>query len=110
MDGVGTHHTVLGDFDPTEPGFDPTDPSFPGTALGEMFEPVNDSYETVIPGGTPARCNPITGPTGCQSTDVENLPAPDQPDATVPDPTTTSTSAAESTPALPTAARPQFAE
>ena len=79
------------------------------TRYGLAFDPVNDSYETVIPGGTPARCNPITAPTGCRSTDVENLHAADQPDATIPDPTTTSMSATVGTPAPPPpAAQPQF--
>jgi hypothetical protein len=31
-----------------------------------------NGYTTSIPGGTPARCNPVTAPPGCTSTDVEN--------------------------------------
>ena len=29
-------------------------------------------YWVDIPGGTPARCNPITAPNWCQSTDIED--------------------------------------
>jgi hypothetical protein len=29
-------------------------------------------YTVRIPGGTPARCNPVTGPPSCRSTDVED--------------------------------------
>jgi Phosphoinositide phospholipase C, Ca2+-dependent len=29
-------------------------------------------YTVRIPGGTPARCNPVTAPSGCQPTDVED--------------------------------------
>jgi hypothetical protein len=31
-----------------------------------------NGYTTRIPGGTPARCNPVTAPPGCKPTDVEN--------------------------------------
>lgn len=30
------------------------------------------NYVVTIPGGTPGRCNPITAPPDCQSTDIEN--------------------------------------
>jgi hypothetical protein len=30
------------------------------------------TYQVSIPGGTPARCNPVTAPAKCRSTDVEN--------------------------------------
>ena len=30
------------------------------------------NYVVAIPGGTPGRCNPITAPPDCQSTDIEN--------------------------------------
>ncbi len=33
---------------------------------------VNPTFVVAIPGGTPARCNPVTAPPGCQSTDIEN--------------------------------------
>jgi hypothetical protein len=33
---------------------------------------LGNGYTTRIPGGTPARCNPVTAPPGCKSTDVEN--------------------------------------
>jgi hypothetical protein len=29
-------------------------------------------YDSSLPGGTPGRCNPVTGPTGCLSGDVED--------------------------------------
>lgn len=31
-----------------------------------------NGYTTKIPGGTPARCDPVTGPPGCKPTDVED--------------------------------------
>jgi hypothetical protein len=40
-------------------------------------------YVAQIPGGTPARCNPVNAPPGCENADIENLP---------PDPVPTSTS------------------
>ncbi len=59
------------------------DPTMKLAALGGGAQLVSTDYErpdptigtgyTVrIPGGTPARCNPITAPPGCRSTDVEN--------------------------------------
>jgi hypothetical protein len=33
---------------------------------------LGNGYVTKIPGGTPARCNPVTAPPGCKPTDVEN--------------------------------------
>jgi hypothetical protein len=48
------------------------------------FDPARPPYQTVMPGGSPARCNPITAPPGCQSSDIE-------PGATAPTPTTPST-------------------
>src|SRR5262249_31028907 len=33
---------------------------------------IGTGYTVRIPGGTPARCNPVTAPPGCKSTDVEN--------------------------------------
>lgn len=32
----------------------------------------NPTYQVDVPGGTPARCNPINAPTGCRSIDIEN--------------------------------------
>ncbi|HEX5585732.1 MAG TPA: Ca2+-dependent phosphoinositide-specific phospholipase C [Acidimicrobiia bacterium] len=37
------------------------------------FDPGRPPYQTVIPGGTPARCNPVTAPLDCRSSDVEHL-------------------------------------
>ena len=33
----------------------------------------NYDYSTANPGGTPSRCNPRLGPTGCTSADIETL-------------------------------------
>jgi hypothetical protein len=38
----------------------------------EVPDPRRGPYVVHIPGGTPARCNPITAPKSCRSTDVEN--------------------------------------
>ena len=37
-----------------------------------VADPRFPNYVVAIPGGTPGRCNPITAPPGCQSTDIEN--------------------------------------
>lgn len=34
------------------------------------------TYVAQIPGGTPARCNPINGPTGCENSWIETSPIP----------------------------------
>lgn len=47
-------------------------------------------YVAQIPGGTPARCNPVNAPPGCENTDIENLPDPD-PVPTSTSPTTLAT-------------------
>ena len=52
------------------------------TRYAQPFDPDRPAYETVVPGGTPARCNPLVAPVGCTSALIENL------DATVPDPPT----------------------
>jgi hypothetical protein len=56
-----------------------TDYPVPGIAARWNGSP----YAAQIPGGTPARCNPVNAPPGCENTDIENLP---------PDPVPTSTS------------------
>ena len=33
---------------------------------------IGTGYTVRIPGGTPARCDPVTAPPGCKPTDVEN--------------------------------------
>jgi hypothetical protein len=38
----------------------------------EVPDPRFGPYQVRIPGGTPARCNPVTAPPGCRPTDVEN--------------------------------------
>ncbi len=38
----------------------------------EVPDPRFPGYEVRIPGGTPARCNPVTAPPACRSTDVED--------------------------------------
>ena len=71
-----------------------TDFPVPGIAARWNGSP----YVAQIPGGTPARCNPVNAPPGCESSDIENLP---------PDPIPTSTT--PSTTMAPGAAtRPRF--
>lgn len=53
---------------------------------GLPFDPDRPAYETIVPGGNPARCNPVNGPEGCTSEQVEDL------DAEVPASSTTTTS------------------
>jgi hypothetical protein len=60
-------------------------------------------YYAAIPGGNPARCNPVNAPPGCTSADVEDLPEPPAPTTAVP-PTT-----ATSAPATAAAAVPRYA-
>jgi hypothetical protein len=44
---------------------------------GQPFDPNRPAYQTIMPGGTPARCNPITAPPGCRSVDIEaTFPTP----------------------------------
>ena len=38
----------------------------------EVPDPHFGPYQVRIPGGTPARCNPVTAPPGCRPSDVEN--------------------------------------
>jgi hypothetical protein len=38
----------------------------------EEPNPAFSSYVVTIPGGTPARCNPVTAPADCSPTDVED--------------------------------------
>ena len=38
----------------------------------EVADPRFGPYRVQIPGGTPARCNPVTAPPDCRSTDVED--------------------------------------
>jgi hypothetical protein len=47
-------------------------------------------YVAQIPGGTPARCNPVNAPPGCESTDIENLPPDQVPTSNDPTPTSPS--------------------
>lgn len=47
VEGMGTHHALLGDFggdDVTAPGYDPHEPTFPGTALDEEFDPTRPEF------------------------------------------------------------------
>ncbi|HQR03811.1 MAG: hypothetical protein JSR19_03100 [Proteobacteria bacterium] len=32
---------------------------------------INPTFRIAVPGGTPARCNPVNAPAGCQATDIE---------------------------------------
>lgn len=39
----------------------------------EVADPeINPDYVVKVPSGTPARCNPVTAPSGCRSRDVED--------------------------------------
>jgi hypothetical protein len=38
------------------------------------FDPDRPAYRTLVPGGVPARCNPLIAPVDCTPWDVENLP------------------------------------
>jgi hypothetical protein len=42
---------------------------------GLPFDPDRPPYETIVPGGNPARCNPRIAPPGCTSAQVEDLAA-----------------------------------
>jgi hypothetical protein len=72
-----------------------TDFPVPGIAARWNGSP----YVAQIPGGTPARCNPVNAPPGCESTDIENLP---------PDPLPSSTTPSSTTPAVEPSTRPRF--
>jgi hypothetical protein len=76
------------------------------------FDPARPAYETLLPGGTPARCNPVSAPVECVSTDVEDLPAVVATTTTTTAPaSTTSTTTpppALAAAALPIAATPAF--
>lgn len=66
-------------------------------------------YVAAIPGGTPARCNPVNAPEGCVSTDVEDLPAQVAPTTTTVAPTTTTVPPTTAAPApVAVAAQPRF--
>lgn len=45
------------------------------TRYSQPFDPGRPAYETIVPGGTPARCNPLVAPVGCTSALIENLEA-----------------------------------
>jgi hypothetical protein len=64
-----------------------TDFPVPGMAARWNGSP----YVAQIPGGTPARCNPVNAPPGCTNTDIENLQLPQAPPPT---PTPSSTPSA----------------
>jgi len=86
-----------------------------------------EPFVVQMPGGTPARCNPISGPPACTASDIENpawlgpVPEPEPTTTTTatvtpttPPPTTPTTPATgvvvfvAASPATPVAARPQF--
>lgn len=82
---------------------------------GQPFDPDRPAYETLLPGGTPARCNPITAPVECTSALVEDLPPPPtttttstSTSTTTSPTTTTTTTVAPATPAAPVAQQPTF--
>jgi hypothetical protein len=43
-------------------------------------------YVARIPGGAPARCNPVNAPVGCRNVDIEDLPPEMPPTTTIPRP------------------------
>ena len=62
-------------------------------------------YVAQIPGGNPARCNPISAPAGCEATMIEDLQVPP---TTTSSSTTTTAPATTTTAAQPTSATPRF--
>ena len=38
---------------------------------------INPDYRVIVPDGNPARCNPVSAPSSCVASDIENLPQPD---------------------------------
>lgn len=90
-----------------------TDYPMPGMAVG-----FSTPYSAQIPGGTVARCNPVNGPEGCVSADLDTiftpLPPPTTPTTTtppsVPGSTTTTPSGGvgPADGARPTRARPSY--
>lgn len=50
----------------------------------------NSTYVAQIPGGTPARCNPVNAPPGCASHDIEALPVTAPTSSTPTSPSTSS--------------------
>jgi len=65
---------------------------------GLPFDPDRPPYETVVPGGNPARCNPRIAPPGCTSRQVEDLAAAEATTTTTTtEPSSTSTSSSTTT-------------
>jgi hypothetical protein len=64
-------------------------------------------YFAAIPGGTPARCNPVNAPPTCTSAAIEDLPQPPAPSPPAP-PATAAPTTATSAPAAAAAAVPRF--
>lgn len=62
-------------------------------------------YVAQIPGGNPARCNPISAPAGCEATMIEDLQVPP---TTTSSSTTTTAPSTTTTAAQPTSATPRF--
>jgi hypothetical protein len=62
------------------------------------------AYVAQVPGGTPARCNPVNAPDGCVSTHIENLP----PDPVVPVTPTTAPAPTPTASSPPAALVPAF--
>ena len=44
----------------------------PGSFHERPDPTIGNGYVVRIPEGTPARCDPVTGPSGCKPTDVED--------------------------------------
>lgn len=78
-------HWVSGDYlTPTD--YERYDATF-AARFDLPFDPDRPPYQTVLPGGDPARCNPITAPPGCEASDIEPgaVAPPPQPPSTDPD-------------------------
>lgn len=63
------------------------------------------TYAAQIPGGAPARCNPVNAPPGCENTDIENLNLPIEP---APPPSGQPTTAANNAVNVNVATSPKF--
>ncbi|MCB1250573.1 MAG: phosphatidylinositol-specific phospholipase C1-like protein [Acidimicrobiales bacterium] len=72
-----------------------TDYPVPGYA-----ERWGSDYVAAIPGGNPARCNPVNGPAGCTAALIEDLPPEQRPTTTTTSTTSTAPAAVTVTPAF----------
>jgi hypothetical protein len=73
---------------------------WPAPGMAARFD--GSPYVAQIPGGTPARCNPVNAPPGCENTDIENLQQ--VPPSSTTESTTTTSGSAPTSSTQPTAA------